>query len=197
MTHSFSFLYNFIGSQKLRNETLQLFLFAWEHTFCPSALLVHHMKEVKEGLPRKLDLRQIPFSPAASNPWFTLQILRHKPIARFLRDLHSSADKTHYMILCRNAGICLSAFNFTCVSSAWCRYLLELFLFCSSPHALGKLWRLLWLFERLQQKWLFHLMLAIGPSLCLTVSWRNTQPTLIIIVRWPYHYFQGAFDWYQ
>ena len=28
---------------------LQLFLFAWEHTFCPSALLVHHMKEVKEG----------------------------------------------------------------------------------------------------------------------------------------------------
>ena len=49
MTHSFSFLYNFIGSQKLRNETLQLFSFAWEHTFCPSASLVHHMKEVKEG----------------------------------------------------------------------------------------------------------------------------------------------------
>ena len=119
MTHSLSFLYNFIDSQKLRNETLHLFFICMRAYILPVCITRPPHERGKRGFPRKLDLRQIPFSPAASNPWFTLQILRSKPIARFLRDLHSSAGKMHYVILCRRADILWSCSCFVVHPMPW------------------------------------------------------------------------------
>ena len=146
----------------------------------PSCITCPPNERGERGFPRKLDLRQIPFSPAASNPWFTLQILRCKPIARFLRDLHSSADKRHCVILCRKADISWGWFCFVVHPMPWancdgsCDYLKG---FNRSDYSI-KCW-------------------PLGSRSVLTVSWRNAQPTLILIVQWPYHYFQGAFVCYQ